>query len=209
MTNPYDEEYYLRGVASGRSNYDNYSWMPDQTLALALNLKRYLGLLPGRPVLDFGAARGYLVKALRMMGIPAWGYDISEWAVKNCDPEVAPYMNAPSGMCPYHYEWVIAKDCLEHISESDLSFILVRLLANTGNMFIIVPLAENSGGDYVSPKDRMDQTHVIRWTLSEWIIFLQLRCADRVVSGGYWVPGLKPEAYQHQKSCGFITMRRW
>jgi hypothetical protein len=28
----YDADYYLDGLNSGKSNYENYSWMPDLTL---------------------------------------------------------------------------------------------------------------------------------------------------------------------------------
>jgi len=207
MTTPYDSDYYLRGIETGKSNYTDYRWMPDLTLAMASNLTRHLGIRSGATVLDFGAARGFLVKAMRMLGVGAHGYDISEWAVENCDPESRPYMlREISGK----YDWVICKDTLEHLTTVQLSETVERLLSMCERgMFVVVPLAAASGGDYVGPKDRMDITHVIRWTLEEWIGFLQSISLEFVVSGGYWIPGIKPEAYQHQQSCGFITLRRW
>ena len=75
---PFDEEYFLRGEESGKSNYTNYRWLGDVTLQYAIFLVRHLGLNRYSSVLDFGCARGYLVKAMGMQGIRAHGYDISQ-----------------------------------------------------------------------------------------------------------------------------------
>ena len=72
----YDSAYYLAGLASGKSNYVDYSWKPDLTLPMADWLKRILRIKDGDTLLDFGCARGYLVKALRTQGIQAHGYDL-------------------------------------------------------------------------------------------------------------------------------------
>ena len=50
-------------------------------------VKRYK-LKPGDRVLDIGCAKGFLVKDLLSIGIEAYGIDISEYALKNCEPEV-------------------------------------------------------------------------------------------------------------------------
>ena len=48
-------------------------------MSFAEKLIATMGMQPYDSVLDFGCARGYLVKALRKLAIMAYGYDISEW----------------------------------------------------------------------------------------------------------------------------------
>jgi ubiquinone/menaquinone biosynthesis C-methylase UbiE len=48
--------------------------------------------LSGKKVLDIGCAKGFIVKDLRDLGADAYGLEISDYAVKGCEPEVAPYL---------------------------------------------------------------------------------------------------------------------
>lgn len=48
--------------------------------------------LTNKTVLDVGCAKGFLVKDLRDMGIEAYGLDVSQYAIDNCEPEAAPYL---------------------------------------------------------------------------------------------------------------------
>ena len=50
-------------------------------------IKRYK-LKKGDRVLDIGCAKGFLVKDLIDLGIDAYGIDVSEYALKNCHPDV-------------------------------------------------------------------------------------------------------------------------
>jgi len=45
-------------------------------------------LKKGDKILDVGCAKGFLVKDLLELGIDAFGLDISEYAIKNCEKEV-------------------------------------------------------------------------------------------------------------------------
>lgn len=205
--NPFTEKYYLDGRRSGLSNYEDYRWLPDQTVSMATHLMRYLGIKDGDFTLEIGCARGYYVKALRMFGVKAYGYDISEWAVANCHPHVAPFVsNHLSNAC---FDVVWSKDTFEHIPPSDLRELLAIILPNTRRkLFAIVPLAEASGGKYIHPKEENDSTHVNRWTLHEWIAFLQDCSNSFIVTGGYHYPGLKPGAFEVEFGYGFLTMER-
>ncbi len=58
-------------------------WKP-----VAKDIIDHFGLKPGDKVLDVGCAKGFLVKDLLAEGIDAYGVDISEYALQNCEPEV-------------------------------------------------------------------------------------------------------------------------
>ena len=206
---PYSEDYYLNGPASGLSNYENYHWLPDKTLPMALQLKWLLGIKNDDIVLDYGCARGYLVKALRMQGVQAHGYDLSEWAISNCDEGVRNFVSTTLNVSPFAWDHIIAKDVFEHIQEVQLVDIVASLLRSCRKqLFIIVPLAHVSGGAYGCPVDEQDSTHVIRWTLPDWIEFLQNFDKNFVVSGGYEAPIIKPNCFEYPRSYGFITVKR-
>ena len=203
----FDETYFMRGPSTGVSNYENYTWRPELTIPMAGVIKRYLRIRDGETVLDFGSSRGFLVRALREIGVNAYGYDISKWAIANCDPHVRPFV---SNEVPAHtYSWCIAKDVFEHMSQAQLEDMIPTLLARVYNgLFIIVPLTARTGGDYVGPADNKDATHIIRWTLPDWIHFLQEFDRSMVVTGSFHIPGIKQASEPWPGSCGFITMRR-
>lgn len=205
--NAFDEAYFLRGQETGQSNFTDYRWMPDASIAWAANFKRFLGICEGDTVLDVGAARGYYCRALRMLGVQAYGYDISEWAVANCDPEVKPFMS--NHLNGADYDFIFSKDAMEHIPEPDLIVLVRHLLTHVRKkLFVIVPLAESTGGAYVHPKEEMDKTHVNRWTLPDWLAFFGKLTQVFVITGGYRYPGLKPGAYEYERAYAFITLER-
>lgn len=209
----YDEDYFLRGKAKGISNYENYRWMPEQTFQHAIFVERHLRMSKGESVLDFACARGYFVKAMRMLGYKAWGIDISRWAIENCHPDVKAYClrgKATSVMSmPSSFDWVVAKDVFEHIPEPELEETVKALSQKAQKgMLVIVPLSLETGGRYVREEDEMDQTHVNRWTLSDWLVFLHRFTEGFTVSGGYAIRGLKECCRAEDRACGFITLTK-
>lgn len=209
MINQFDEDYYLNGPASGKSNYVNYSWRPELTLPLAARLIEVMCIGANDTVLDFGAARGFTVKALLHYGIDAWGYDISEWAVANCDPEVVGRIH--TSIQHGGYDHVLIKDVCEHLEVMTLMRVADHLIKTTRkSIMVIVPLTDRVGGQYVRKEDDMDSTHVIRWPLEDWMSFFQKRVADGpwTVSGSWHIPGLKPTSLSYIKSCGFVSLCR-
>ena len=85
MQNEFDENYYENGVITGKSCYVNYRWMPELTIKMAHSIIKYLNLNSNVKVLDYGCAKGFLVRALRLLDIDAYGCDISEYAINNAD----------------------------------------------------------------------------------------------------------------------------
>lgn len=208
MKTPYDEEYFMDGIRSGKSNYVDYSWKPDLTIPLAECIVNELGMEPEDTFLDVGCSRGYVVKAMRTLGVAAFGYDISEWAINNCDPEVKSVVSTRFPKDNFHF--VFSKDVMEHIPEEELTVLVDQLLKQCLiSMLVIVPLSYVDGGDYVRKEDNMDFTHVIRWPLQTWMDFFQNRSGKQFqVSGSWHIAGLKPTSFTHLKSCGFITLQR-
>ncbi len=212
MTNPFTEEYYLRGPESGLSNYVDYSWKPDLTIPACRAIMRYIGLQPSETILDWGAARGYMVRGYRELGVAAWGYDISKWAIENCDPAVVAYV---SNRCPLNAPyWIVAKDVLEHVLFKDLKDTIRFFMEGARKgVLICVPLTAEPEGSYILEVDNQDSTHVIRWPFEHWLAFLQ-GCIDDsnapfVVNGSFRLPGLKEYGGLRHNGCGFFTLRRY
>ncbi len=210
MTNQFDEDYFLRGPATGKSNYQDYRWLEDRTMAFAVALMKSIGIRPGDTLLDYGTARGFTVKALRRLGVLSFGYDISTWAIENCDLEVIGYVSNSSKILSDEYDYVLCKDCAEHLELPTLRSVADILIANTRkSILVIVPLSFMEGTDYVRKEDNQDSTHIIRWPLQSWMDFFQSRVGDKFsVSGSWHLPGLKPTSLSHIKSCGFVTLSR-
>lgn len=84
ISREYGEMYFdgLREYGYGGYRYDG-RWQP-----VARDIVEHFGLKPGDRVLDIGCAKGFLVKDLLALGIDAFGLDVSEYALKRCEPEV-------------------------------------------------------------------------------------------------------------------------
>lgn len=205
--NPFGQTYYMDGIRNGVSNYENYEWRPDATLSMVAHLKRYLAIQPGERVLEIGCARGFYTHALRLLEVEAYGQDVSEWAIANCLPEVKPYVS--NHLNGHSFDVVWSKDVFEHIRPSELGPLISHLCKITKRkIFAIVPLANNTNGAYVHEKEERDATHINRWTLEDWINFLQNGTTSFTVSGSYYYPGLKPGMYEVKNGYGFLSMDR-
>jgi SAM-dependent methyltransferase len=162
----FDETYYERGLASGISGYMNYSWMPETTLRMAHFMISGLPIQADDCVLDFGCAKGFVVKALRILGIESFGVDVSAYAIGQAPAEVAPYCRLIAGcrdpaLFQRHYDWLLSKDVFEHIAEEELRVLLTRARDHIRRMFIVVPFGQDDGrGKFVIPAYDSDITHI-------------------------------------------------
>lgn len=189
----FSEAYYERGVSEGLSGYTNYRWLPHYSLPFANELKRrYLGRRDGESVLDFGCAKGFLVKAFRLLNVAAFGYDISEYAVANADPKAAPYCSTKMGVGYTSLDLIVAKDVCEHIPyefiESKMRMLRDYLFSPIARLVITVPLA--TAGQYRIREFELDRTHVIRED-EEWWIELGNRAGLTCEEFHYNFPGAK------------------
>jgi SAM-dependent methyltransferase len=169
---PYDEEYFERGLQTGRSNYENYRWMPELTLRMAHHMIQHLGLREGDSVLDFGCAKGFIVRALRILGIDAYGCDVSSYAIDHSYPDVRPYLALiPPGETemPFdkRFDLVLSKDVLEHMTVDKVDCFLKESRSITSRQFHVIPIG-NCADRFVVPEYELDDTHVLRREKDWW-----------------------------------------
>ena len=205
----YDEDYFINGKKSGKSLYENYRWLEELTVPMCGTIADHCGMEMHDHILDFGCARGYSVKAFSLLGYDAIGYDVSQWALANCDEAVRGKVSA---VWPPEkpVDWIVAKDVLEHISHDQVIQLVKQFftIARKG-VFVVVPLAGASRSRYVVPEYESDVTHCVRWPLNVWTdkfnIFLP---HNWEVSARYRINGIKDNYSQFEKGNGFITCRK-
>jgi len=188
----FGENYYMNGIESGVSNYVDYKWLPELTLAMAKSFIKIFGVCKESIVLDFGCARGYFVKALREHNVKAFGVDISEWAIKNCEEDVVGYVSNKIEDLPLSFDYIFSKDVLEHIHTEKLTKILEKLFSIcTEAAIFIVPLAKSEGGEYVYQNDELDKTHIHRKTLQGWVDLIEPFAQGFTIFVSNKIPSLK------------------
>jgi hypothetical protein len=167
--NMFDEKYFEDGIRNHISAYENYSWMPERTIREASSITRAMDF---DNVLDYGCAKGFMVYAMRLLGKEAYGVDISDYAVKNCHPEVKDYLSIINSTEQIKGGWdlIIAKDVLEHIPKEQLPEVLKHFRARTKQLLVAVPLGD--GRRYRIREYEMDITHVVREPEEYWLKLL-------------------------------------
>lgn len=202
MKNLYDREYFENGISSGVSCYVNYQWMPELTLLMCKSIIDFCKINNRDTILDYGCAKGFLVKAMMQLGYDCYGVDISEYAVQKCDPSVRDRIEILTEGKLKNYDFIVCKDVLEHISYNSLSTILCRLRRSCKKLFVVVPLGEN--GKYVIEEYEKDITHVIREDLAWWLKALS-DAGFQDIKSSYSVRGIKDKWSMYDKGNGFFV----
>lgn len=161
--NDFDEDYYENGPATGKSLYQNYRWIPELTIPMAHHIALYCDF-KNDSILDFGCAKGYVVRALRLLGYNAYGCDSSEYAISEAPKEIEEYVYTE--FTGHHYDWILAKDVLEHIPHESMDDVMSKISKHCDNLFVMVPLGD--GKKYNIPAYELDPTHHIREDLEWW-----------------------------------------
>ena len=139
----YDADYYRPGKKSGYNL--PYTWAVEsgnfQRKAMDI-IAQYDPI----KILDVGCAKGFLVKALLMLGMDAYGIDISRYAIENCEPEVRGRVSQcwlkKDTIIPYEddeFDVIISESVMEHIPESDISWVM-REMARVSSRWVILEL---------------------------------------------------------------------
>lgn len=179
----FDRDYYENGLLSGKSWYDNYRWMPEKVFPAAAYIK---GLCPHGKVLDFGCAKGFLVHALRLLGLDAFGYDTSEYAIENAHPATKPFLS--TGFQAGPFDLVFAKDVFEHIEKPVLAITLCSIRSICSAALFVVPLGDN--GRYRIPEYHCDRSHLVAED-EEWWINKFVSAGFSIKDFAYKAPGIK------------------
>jgi SAM-dependent methyltransferase len=204
--NIFNRDYFENGLEKGVSCYQNYRWIPELTIPMAMTIIDYLGINRHAKVLDFGCAKGYLVKAFRLLYRRAWGVDISNYAISQCDPDVRGYcvLECNRKAIPKTYDFCIVKDVFEHIPEHLLPLVLEEICAE--KIFAIVPLGNKDG--YRAPINDHDVTHVVCKN-EKWWQELFNKCGLFIEDFQFKVDGIKDSYYEkYPEAHGFFTLTR-
>jgi SAM-dependent methyltransferase len=120
LSRQYGRDYFdgSRDVGYGGYRYDG-RWVP-----VARDIVAHYGLKPGDRVLDVGCGKGFLVKDLLAQGIDAYGLDVSDYALKVCEPEVVGRLHLGSAErlpFPDHsFDVVLAINTLHNLPRPEL-----------------------------------------------------------------------------------------
>lgn len=147
ISREYGETYFdgPREYGYGGYRYDG-RWVP-----IAEDMIAHFGLKPGMRVLDVGAAKGFLVKDFMIAcpGLEAFGLDVSEYALKRCEPEVVGRLHLGSAVSlpfPDHsFDAVISLNTLHNLKKPELSTALREIMRVTtgGKAFVQVDSYRN------------------------------------------------------------------
>jgi 2-polyprenyl-3-methyl-5-hydroxy-6-metoxy-1,4-benzoquinol methylase len=153
----YDEEYY-----DGGKGYHRYS----DSNSFAFLAARINEIMQPKSVLDIGCAKGFLVKAFRSMDIPAYGIDISHYALEEAPKEVKKYLkhyDITSGfeITIPKVDLIVSIDTLEHIPEEKLDRVKDFMLAHSQRQFLRV-------GTLATPDWQHDASHITMKTIDWW-----------------------------------------
>jgi SAM-dependent methyltransferase len=211
MKNIFDRDYFENGIVTRKSCYANYHWMPELTIRMAHKLIKHLGLKEGNRVLDYGCAKGFLVKALRILDINAFGCDVSSYAIDKVDPDVRHVCklmkNNNTIPFSYKFDWIISKDVLEHIKEDDINVFLKKAHAITDRMFHVIPLANKQGG-LIVPEYELDRTHILKKDQGWWIKKFE-STGWKPISFSYSVKGIKDNwTSKYEKGNAFFILAK-
>lgn len=176
----FDKDYFENGIITGKSLYSNYRWIPDLTYPMAFRIIEFLEIKQNDTILDFGCAKGYLVKAFRNLYRNCFGVDISDYCIDNADTEVKNYVKLIKSSDDLLYwnklfDFVLAKDVLEHIKYEDIERTIYNLSKITKCLFCVVPLGKNN--KYIIEAYEHDITHIIRENEMWWI--------DKIKNNGF------------------------
>lgn len=206
--NEYDEDYYERGVSLKKSGYENYRWLPRLTIRFADKIIKELNLRKGDIILDYGCAKGFLVKAFRILDIEAYGCDISNYAIKNLDVEIKKYCKLIKNKIPFNrkFDWIIAKDVFEHLHENELKNILKNIPKLSNNLFVIVPLGKND--KFIIPSYDLDVTHKLAKSRNWWEKSFE-SSGWKVDRFSYLIEGMKDNWKEYKKGNGFFVLKKF
>lgn len=168
----FDYDYFENGIKKGISNYNGYIWLPTILTNKAEEILNEWNNDKIKTILDFGCAKGYLVKAFRILNKEAYGCDTSNYAISECDESVKGFCKLlGNSLVPdflNNYDLITMINVLEHIPIDQLNSIVSSLL-NRVNIGIYVEIPLGDGIKFNNIKHENDKTHIHRNKVEWWI----------------------------------------
>lgn len=117
--NIYNSNYYQQyEMSAGKIDYQKSTDIKEFLKSVALHIKEEFN---PTTVLDAGCAMGFLVEALRDLGIEAYGIDISRYAIEHVREDIKPYCAVGSisdplpNLFPQKFDLAVTIEVLEHM----------------------------------------------------------------------------------------------
>lgn len=207
-SNYFNKDYFEDGIVSKKSCYTNYRWIPELTIPMAYRLAKTLNLQEDENILEIGCSKGYMIKALRLLGFDAYGTDISEYAISHVDTDIKDFCKLTTAKNPLpfkqHFNWVVTKDTLEHVPTEGLHEIFSQYSDKCDMMYHVIPLGDNE--KFRIPEYHLDASH-IQIHNEDWWNDLFAQYGWKIKSLKYKVKGIKENwAEHHPTGNGFFTL---
>ena len=141
----YNKDYFEGGV----SNYAGYTDDPMFMQRSLWLLEKLQPIRGGISILEVGCAKGFMVKAMRELGVDAYGLDVSEYAV-NSSP-VKQFLTVGSiTSIPFEdnkFDCIVSFDILEHLYEDEVDKAISELYRVSGKQIPSITTPEYVHGD--------------------------------------------------------------
>ena len=169
----FDKDYYKAGARGGFKDYE-YGH-PDQQVQLQIKwdlIQNTYGNVGS--ILFIGCAQGFEIKYFRERGVRAFGVDVSEWAIENCEPEVRDFVAPYDGFnFPYQkqeFEVVAHFDVMALIpQERRMEFILNSTNLSSGAYFFRTHVANHREPFVFEEFNGIDGAFYTYWSLEKYV----------------------------------------
>lgn len=161
----YDRAYFTDGTKSNYAPYGPGAWADH----LANMVSDFYA---PASVLDVGCAYGFVVKRLAAKGIPAYGFDLSQFAVEQAhDPNV--WVGDAASIDSYRaVDLVLATELPEHLTPAQ-SRLFLSHARKMGNRALLLIAAVREGEEMPDMAHEKDLSHIniqpMRWWLDKAI----------------------------------------
>lgn len=186
----FDRDYFEHGISTRKSLYENYHYIPHRSHKEANVFIETMQVDKTEVIIDFGCAKGFFVKALVEMGYNAYGMDISEYALRHCEPDVYERI---ARIWNFEFDVGFCKDTLEHCHGHELDGVIEQLKC-AKRWLIIVPLSDDGFHYNIIDYDK-DITHHIKMNKKRWEDIFE-RHGFIILKSVYHIPGIKDKWYR-------------
>jgi len=131
LANFYDEAYFSH--YGGKEGIPYQVGEPQWMEVFSRIAERIKEDLRPTSVLDAGCAIGFLVEALRNVGVEAWGIDISEWAISHVPESIRMYCSIGSltEEIDGHFDLVTLIEVIEHLPAAVAGSVVANITLHT------------------------------------------------------------------------------